>query len=113
MPEQKAPQAGDVCFEMKDRDGTGRICEFSIGSRSAETPLLLPVINPNMMILTPKEMVEKFGINALITNSYIIKKTPELREKALAEGVHRLLDFDGLIMTDSGTFQSHVYGDVG
>jgi len=113
MPEQKAPQAGDVCFEMKDRDGTGRICEFSIGSRSVETPLLLPVINPNMMILTPQEMQEKFGINALITNSYIIKKTPELREKALAEGVHRLLDFDGLIMTDSGTFQSHVYGDVG
>ena len=109
MPEPSKPH---VKFEIKDRDGMGRICEFYIGSRSAETPLLLPVINPNMMIITPKEMVEKFGIRALITNSYIIKKTPELREKALAEGVHGLLDFDGLVMTDSGTFQSHVYGDV-
>ncbi|MDD5502777.1 MAG: tRNA guanosine(15) transglycosylase TgtA, partial [Candidatus Thermoplasmatota archaeon] len=90
----------------------GRICEFTVNGRTAETPLLLPVINPNMMIITPKEMIEKFGIQALITNSYIIKKTPELREKALKDGVHKLIDFDGIIMTDSGTFQSHVYGDV-
>ena len=28
------------------------------------------------------------------------------------ESVHRLIDFDGPIMTDSGTFQSYVYGNV-
>ena len=31
---------------------------------------------------------------------------------AQSEGVHALLDFPGVIMTDSGTFQSYVYGDV-
>lgn len=121
MPEsnvQDAPEARQtqhspqVRFEIKDRDGLARICEFSIGERKAETPLLLPVINPNVLIISPREMAEKFKIQALITNSYIIKKTPELREKTLAEGVHNLMDFDGIVMTDSGTFQSHVYGDV-
>ena len=29
-----------------------------------------------------------------------------------SSGVHSLLGFDGPIMTDSGTFQSHVYSDV-
>src|SRR5206468_12672908 len=46
------------------------------------------------------------------TNSYIIRKSQALRERALAEGVHRLIDWDGPVMTDSGTFQMYVYGKV-
>ena len=36
----------------------------------------------------------------------------DLRTVAQRDGVHGLLDFPGVIMTDSGTFQSYVYGDV-
>ena len=39
-------------------------------------------------------------------------KHEDLRTVAQADGVHQLLDFPGVIMTDSGTFQSYVYGDV-
>ncbi len=95
-------------MELKERDCLARICRF----QGIETPSLMPVINPNMILISPREMREKFGVNALITNSYIIWKSRKLRDRALNEGIHRLLDFDGLIMTDSGTFQSHVYGDV-
>lgn len=72
----------------------------------------MPVVNPNLIVIPPREMKEKFGVDAIITNSYIIWKSRKLREKALKEGLHRMLDFPGLIMTDSGTFQQHVYGDV-
>ena len=48
----------------------------------------------------------------VITNSYITKNDEKLRDKALEKGVHGLLDFNGPIMTDSGTFQSYVYGNV-
>ena len=72
----------------------------------------MPVINPNMIVISPREMKEKFGVEAIITNSYIIWKNRNLRERVLKEGIHNFLSFDGLIMTDSGTFQSHVYGDV-
>ena len=95
-------------MELKHRDGLARICKF----RNVETPALMPVINPNKIVISPREMEERFGVKAIITNSYIIWKTPKLRERALKEGLHRMLDFDGLIMTDSGTFQQHVYGDV-
>ena len=57
-------------------------------------------------------MWDKYGIQALITNSYIMWKHDDLREVAQRDGVHGLLDFPGVIMTDSGTFQSYVYGDV-
>ncbi|MDR1954699.1 MAG: tRNA guanosine(15) transglycosylase TgtA, partial [Candidatus Methanoplasma sp.] len=43
---------------------------------------------------------------------YIIKNTPDLKAKAQEIGLHEMLDFPGVIMTDSGTFQSHMYGEV-
>jgi len=99
-------------FEIKDRDAAGRICKFHTKHGIVTTPNLMPVINPNKMIITPKEMKKLFGAEIVITNSYIIKKDKKLEENALKKGVHRLIDFDGTIMTDSGTFQSYVYGDV-
>lgn len=99
-------------FEIKDRDAAGRICKFSTKHGTVTTPNLMPVINPNKMVITPKEMKKLFGTEIVITNSYIIKKDEKLREKTLEKGVHKLLNFDGPIMTDSGTFQSYVYGDV-
>jgi len=99
-------------FEIKDRDTAGRICKFTTKHGLVTTPNLMPVINPNKMSIAPKEMKKLFGTEIVITNSYIINKDEELREKALKNGVHRLIDFDGPIMTDSGTFQSYVYGKV-
>ena len=99
-------------FELKERDAAGRLCRFTTKHGTVTTPNLLPVINPNKMIIPPKEMKKRFGTDILITNSYIIYKNPELKKQALESGVHALIDFDGSIMTDSGTFQNYVYGDV-
>jgi 7-cyano-7-deazaguanine tRNA-ribosyltransferase len=99
-------------FELKERDGLARICEFTTEHGKVITPVLLPVVNPNYLTITPKEMHERLGVQMLITNSYIIRGNDELRRRAETEGVHSLLGFDGPVMTDSGTFQNHVYGDV-
>ena len=99
-------------FEMRDRDGLARLGRLETPHGIIETPTLLPVINPNMLTVSPAEMAGAFRVQAVITNSYIIKKNDDLREKALDKGLHSLLDFEGPIMTDSGTFQSHVYGEV-
>lgn len=98
---------------MKERDGLARICELTTKHGKVTTPVLLPVVNPNQLTITPAEMKDKLGVRMLITNSYIIRSTPDLKEKAEELGLHALLGFDGPIMTDSGTFQDHVYGDVG
>ncbi|HVQ00430.1 MAG TPA: tRNA guanosine(15) transglycosylase TgtA [Candidatus Thermoplasmatota archaeon] len=101
-----------MTFELKERDASGRICKFTTSHGTVTTPTLLPVINPNKMLIPPKEMRKRFGTEIIITNSYIISKDDRLRSQALEHGVHHLVDFDGPIMTDSGTFQSYVYGDV-
>lgn len=99
-------------MEILHRDGLARIGRFEVNGRAVETPALMPVINPNIIVISPREMRERFGVHAIITNSYIINRDPKLREDALRKGIHSMLDFDGIIMTDSGTFQSHVYGEI-
>lgn len=78
---------------------------------SVTTPTLLPVVNPNRPIIPPGELASQFGCEILITNAYILGKGP-IQDAVLRQGVHDFLGFPGAIMTDSGAFQSHVYGDV-
>ncbi len=99
-------------FEITKRDGLARIGKFETVSGVLETPALLPVVNPKICTVSPRELYDEFGFRALITNSYIIKNTPDLKAKAQEVGLHEMLDFPGTIMTDSGTFQSHMYGEV-
>lgn len=99
-------------FEIRDRDAAGRICRLTTKHGVVTTPNLMPVINPNKLLIPPKEMKKLFGTDIVITNSYIIKQSKELKNVALDKGVHKLIDFNGTIMTDSGTFQSYVYGDI-
>ncbi len=98
-------------FEIIQKDAAGRIGRLTTPHGVVETPTIMPVINPNIQIIKPSEMRD-FGAEIIITNSYIIYRKDELREKALKDGLHSLLDFDGPIMTDSGSFQLSVYGEV-
>jgi 7-cyano-7-deazaguanine tRNA-ribosyltransferase len=101
-------------FEARDWDGAGRVGRLDVprAGVTVETPALLPVVNPNIQTLEPRRMHEAFGAQILITNSYIIKTSDGLREDALERGLHDLLDFDGAIMTDSGSFQLAEYGEI-
>ena len=99
-----------MSFEIRDRDLLARIGKIKTKSGMFETPTLLPVINPAVQPIPPKKMKELFNCEALITNAYIIKK--HFADRAVHKGIHKLLDFDGVLMTDSGAYQILVYGDV-
>ncbi|MFQ3476195.1 tRNA guanosine(15) transglycosylase TgtA [Halonotius sp. F2-221B] len=101
-------------FEIRDADAAGRIGRLEVprAGRTIETPALMPVINPNRLTIEPARLEAEFGVEILITNSYIIRETEALREQALDKGLHEMLNFDGAIMTDSGSFQLSEYSDV-
>ncbi|MBI5254009.1 MAG: tRNA guanosine(15) transglycosylase TgtA, partial [Euryarchaeota archaeon] len=98
-------------FEIKHRDAMGRIGIMEVKGKRIETPLILPVINPRLQSISARE-IEKIGFKSIITNSYIIYKNEELRELAVERGIHKMLGFGGLIMTDSGAYQLFEYGRV-
>ncbi len=97
-------------FEIVAKDGMARICKFQTDHGTVKTPLLMPVIHPGKSFIKPKDMVAEYKFQMVITNSYIIKSNEQFRDKALKDGVHGLIDFDGPIMTDSGTFQMYFHG---
>ena len=99
-----------MSFEIRERDLLARIGRLKTKSGVIETPALLPVINPAIQLIMPKTISQEFGCKALITNAYIIKK--HFQDEAIKKGIHRLLGFDGVVMTDSGGYQILVYGDV-
>ena len=98
-----------MSFELRDRDLLGRIGRLRTKSGMVETPAFMPVINPVLQAIPPKRMKQDFGADIVITNSYIIRKhfgdIPDLE-------VHKLLDYDGVVTTDSGAYQILVYGGV-
>jgi 7-cyano-7-deazaguanine tRNA-ribosyltransferase len=99
-----------VSFEIKEKDLLGRIGKLKTKSGSVETPLLFPVINPSIQPIPPRRLKETFGFQAIITNAYILKK--RFQNTPVELGLHKFLDFDGAVMTDSGAYQILVYGDV-
>jgi 7-cyano-7-deazaguanine tRNA-ribosyltransferase len=102
-------------FEVRDYDAAGRVGELTVprAEVTVETPALLPVINPHVQTISPAELSDTHGAQILITNSYILKGSDDLREPALEQGLHEMLSFPGAIMTDSGSFQLAEYGDIG
>jgi 7-cyano-7-deazaguanine tRNA-ribosyltransferase len=98
-------------FEILHKDCAGRIGRLETRHGIIETPTIMPVVNPNIQTIKPSEL-RKFGAEMIITNSYIIYRRPQLRERALRDGLHSLIGFDGPIMTDSGSYQLSIYGEV-
>jgi 7-cyano-7-deazaguanine tRNA-ribosyltransferase len=99
-----------LCFEIREEDLLARIGRLKTKSGTVETPLLFPVINPNIQPIPPKRMEAEFGLNALITNAYILKK--RFQNQPIQQGLHKFLDFNGAVMTDSGAYQILVYGNI-
>jgi len=101
-------------FEVDRYDAAGRLGELKVprADVTVETPALLPVINPHIQTISPAQLESEFGAEILITNSYVLYGSDELREPALERGLHDLLDFSGAIVTDSGSFQLAEYGDI-
>ena len=101
-------------FEVRQYDAAGRLGELEVprAGVTVRTPTILPVVNPHVQTVDPSALEDEFGAEICITNSYILHSSDELREPALKQGLHDLLDFSGAIMTDSGSFQLAEYGDI-
>lgn len=98
-----------MSFELRDRDLLGRIGRLKTKGGAVETPAFMPVVTPLSLSIPPRRMREEFGCDILITNAYLIRKhfgdIDDLE-------VHEFLDYDGVVVTDSGAYQILVYGEV-
>ncbi len=96
-------------FEVRDKDLAARIGRLYTPHGVLETPALLPVVDIARQEVGLEE-IKSLGFNAVITNAYLAWR--RWREEAIEKGIHGLLGFQGIIMTDSGAYQLMRYGSV-
>jgi 7-cyano-7-deazaguanine tRNA-ribosyltransferase len=96
-------------FEVRETDLMGRVGVITVGQKRFETPCLTPVIHPVWRDILPSQF-KAMGFDVLMTNSYILYKRN--RAEGLEKGLHALIGFDGVLMTDSGGYQVLEYGDA-
>src|SRR5947199_350267 len=97
-------------FEIKKSDLAGRIGILYTNHAKIETPAYVPVVHPVRQSIHPKKLKE-IGFDLVITNAYITLK--QIGEEAVRKGIHKILDYNGAVMTDSGGYQVLEYGDIG
>ena len=87
----------------------GRIGVLYTNHGKIETPAYVPVIHPVKQTI-PSKKIREIGFDLVITNAYITKNN--YGDEAVKKGIHKIINFDGAIMTDSGGYQVLEYGDV-
>ncbi|WP_455368239.1 tRNA guanosine(15) transglycosylase TgtA [[Eubacterium] cellulosolvens] len=98
----------DHVFEVREKDLLGRIGKLHTKNGILDTPYLFPVVHPVHHIVLPEEILD-IGFQAIMTNAFLARKAfgsnPEKK-------IHELLDFNGIVATDSGAYQILIYGGI-
>ncbi|HET7147406.1 MAG TPA: tRNA guanosine(15) transglycosylase TgtA [Candidatus Nitrosopolaris sp.] len=98
-----------MSFEVRYSDLAGRIGKLETGHGILETPAFIPVVHPVRQTISP-QFLKNLGFNGLITNAYTTLK--HYGDEARTRGIHDILNYDGVIMTDSGGYQILEYGAI-
>ena len=96
-------------FEISKTDLAGRIGTLYTNHGKIETPAYVPVIHSVKQTI-PSKKIREIGFDLVITNAYITKNS--YGDEAVKKGIHKIIDFDGGVMTDSGGYQVLEYGDL-
>ncbi len=97
-------------FQVECFDGLARVGRFEIRGHEVRTPTIAIVVNPNIQKVSARDL-KRAGVELVITNAYIIKRSEHAREIE-KRGVKSFLGWDGPVYTDSGTFQMYSRGGV-
>jgi tRNA-guanine transglycosylase/Holliday junction DNA helicase RuvB subunit len=95
-----------------DGSTRARVGQLTLTHGTVETPQFMPVgTNATVKALTPAEIAET-GASIILANTYHLYLRPGADRIERLGGLHRFMDWDGPILTDSGGFQVVSLGDL-
>jgi tRNA-guanine transglycosylase len=99
-------------IEATDKKSQARAGTIKTSHGLLETPYLIPVATKAFIIaLTPKD-IKQLKAQALLANTYHLHLKPGDKEIKKKGGLHKIMNFQGVIYTDSGGFQAFSLGDA-
>ncbi len=92
-------------LEKKEKNTKARLGSFIYNGKTYETPMFMPVgTQATVKTLSPEEIKEiKAGI--ILSNTYHLWLRPGEDIVKKAGGLHKFMNYDGPILTDSGGYQ--------
>ncbi|PCJ56647.1 MAG: tRNA guanosine(34) transglycosylase Tgt [Rhodospirillaceae bacterium] len=92
-------------FEILAESGKGRCGILETAHGEIHTPAFMPVGTAATVKAMTPEMVRASGAEVLLGNTYHLMLRPGAERIARLGGLHRFMNWDGPILTDSGGFQ--------
>jgi queuine tRNA-ribosyltransferase len=89
----------------KDKDSKARVCEVNTAHGTFQTPIFMPVgTQAAVKAIEPREL-EEVGAQIILGNTYHLYLRPGEEVLHNAGGLHKFMNWNRPILTDSGGFQ--------
>ncbi len=92
-------------FEVEATDGRARAGCLRTAHGVVETPVFMPVGTAATVKAMTPEAVKATGASIILSNTYHLMLRPTAERIHRLGGVHRFMNWDGPILTDSGGYQ--------
>lgn len=90
-------------FKLIQHDGKARAGLLKLNDKEVLTPTFMPVATKGALKSTPHEMLDKTSV--LLANTYHLFLRPGANVVNELGGLHKFMNWDKIILTDSGGFQ--------
>ncbi|MEM2115385.1 MAG: tRNA guanosine(34) transglycosylase Tgt [Candidatus Woesearchaeota archaeon] len=97
-------------FEIVKTQNQARLGTISVRGKIVETPNFLPVATKATVKTLSSEELKELNVQIIIANTYHLYLKPGENKVRELGGLHRMMNFDGVIVTDSGGFQAFSLG---
>ena len=92
-------------LDYQDQNSMARIGTIFYNGKSYKTPMFMPVgTNATVKTLSPEELKE-IGTGIILANTFHLWLRPGEEVVKHAGGLHKFMNYDGPILTDSGGYQ--------
>ncbi len=89
----------------QDRHSKARLGKLNVFGRIVDTPVFMPVgTRATVKFLAPEDLY-KMNASIILCNTYHLWLRPGPETLEEAGGIHRFMNYDGPVLTDSGGFQ--------
>ncbi|MEK6939702.1 MAG: tRNA guanosine(34) transglycosylase Tgt [Nanoarchaeota archaeon] len=94
-----------MVFKVTHQDGTARVGKLKTAHGTIETPFFMPAATKATGKHITTDDYQKAGVKALISNALILSFKPGVETVQKLSGLHKFMNFKGVIFTDCGGFQ--------
>ena len=94
----------------RDEKSNARIAELNVRGHKVTFPTFLPVATKATVKTLSSEDLKEIGVEMLVANTYHLHLNPGEEKINKLGGLHKFMNWNGVILTDSGGFQAFSLG---